>query len=535
MTGARHYPRYRAPQEDRQILCVPSWSSLQQIVHDVRHAEPSTTVEILGRPLRELAREARRELIEQAQQYTNAYADSTVKVDAARPLIVTGHQPDFVHPGVWLKNFAAAQLAQSVGGAAISLVIDNDLSRTPSIRVPTGTVDQPRAVDIAYDQPQPDMPYEERTIVDRSLWNSFGQRVTESLAALVPEPLLADWWPEVLAISDQTQQLGMAIAMARHRLEMSWGSKGFEVPQSKICETTSFRRFAVHLLSSGARLRSAYNDALADYRHEHRLRSPAQPLPDLAEIEGWTETPFWVWTQENSTRRALFVKSDSNRLLLTDRLHWEGTLPFDSDNPESAIHRFEEWQQQGVKLRTRALMTTLYARLLLADVFIHGIGGAKYDQVTDGLCERFFGILPPAFVTISGTLRLPIEHATVAPNQVNELRRTLRDLRFHPEVHLQDCPIDAADQQQVELWIKQKNDWVRTAKSSSNAAERHAQIVAANEALQAWIRPRREKLELELSTTIAQTRTNRLLESREYPFCLFPRDLLRNFLLDFSR
>ena len=30
-------------------------------------------------------------------------------------------------------------------------------------------------------------------------------------------------------------------------------------------------------------------------------------------------------------------------------------------------------------------MTTMFARLLLGDTFLHGIGGAKYDQVTDSM------------------------------------------------------------------------------------------------------------------------------------------------------
>ena len=45
--------------------------------------------------------------------------------------------------------------------------------------------------------------------------------------------------------------------------------------------------------------------------------------------------------------------------------------------------RLAELSSRGIKLRTRALTTTLFARLVLSDMFLHGIGGAKYDQVTD--------------------------------------------------------------------------------------------------------------------------------------------------------
>ena len=39
-------------------------------------------------------------------------------------------------------------------------------------------------------------------------------------------------------------------------------------------------------------------------------------------------------------------------------------------------------QTRGIKLRSRALTTTMFVRLFLADAFLHGIGGAKYDEVT---------------------------------------------------------------------------------------------------------------------------------------------------------
>ena len=50
---------------------------------------------------------------------------------------------------------------------------------------------------------------------------------------------------------------------------------------------------------------------------------------------------------------------------------------------------------QGIKLRSRALVTTLFARLLLSDLFMHGIG-AKYDELTDVLVEPSLGSSPHA-------------------------------------------------------------------------------------------------------------------------------------------
>ncbi len=50
----------------------------------------------------------------------------------------------------------------------------------------------------------------------------------------------------------------------------------------------------------------------------------------------------------------------------------------------------------------------MFARLVLSDVFIHGIGGAKYDQLTDAIVRRFFGVEPPGYLVATATLKLPL-------------------------------------------------------------------------------------------------------------------------------
>ena len=61
------------------------------------------------------------------------------------------------------------------------------------------------------------------------------------------------------------------------------------------------------------------------------------------------------------------------------------------------------------------MTTTLFARLLLADMFIHGLGGGKYDELTDSLMRDFYGIEPPSFLVLTGTLRLPFQKTFWSP------------------------------------------------------------------------------------------------------------------------
>ncbi len=535
MTSTNRYLRYRAPAEDGQVLCVPPWKSVEPLVANNRAEHANRSIEIAGRSLSELATEARRELLTKAERYTRGYADVGGSSSVDRPMILTGHQPELVHPGVWLKNFAAARLAAQIGGVSINLLVDSDLCRTTSIRIPTGDSQDPRVESIAYDQTIAEQPYEERPIVDRATWNSFGSRAAEVIKPLVNQPLVAPWWAKHACRSNRPEVIGQALAQARHRLELDWGSESLELPQSEVCKTAAFRRFAAHLLAEADSFRAAYNQSLHSYRQVHQIRNHAQPVLDLTENDGWIETPFWTWSTDQPVRRALFAQPRREEIALTDREGWQESLPYTAGrDAEDGIEQLREWESRGRKIRTRALATTMFARLLLSDLFIHGIGGAKYDQVTDGISERFFGFAPPAYLAMSATLRLPIDHDRVLPGDLPRLHRELRSIRYHPETLCEGTSLAGEDHRTMQSLIAQKQTWVRTPKTHANAAERHRQIVAANEGLQRWLVPRRESLLEKIALFEHQSRANELLESREYPFCLFPQDNLRDFLLDFS-
>src|SRR5205807_9175637 len=194
------------------------------------------------------------------------------------------------------------------------------------------------------------------------------------------------------------------------------------LPFSRVCQAEPFARFAAHLLAHLPRLWEVYNDSLAEYRRNNHLRSASHPVPNLAAIDGWLEAPFWIWRRDDPRRRAVFAQQSGDELRLSDRAGFELRLPLSADGDAgAAAEMLHALHGRGIKLRTRALTTTLWARLALGDLFIHGLGGAKYDQLTDALIERFFGLTPPAFLTVSGTLYLPVERPEVSESDVRRL------------------------------------------------------------------------------------------------------------------
>lgn len=499
------YKRYRAPSQDGAALFDPNWEKLPALLECNRREVGKLRYDFDGCSLAELRNAARGDLIPD---------------DAEKPLVLSGHQPELFHPGVWIKNFALGRLAQRVQGVGANLVIDSDLCRAPSIKVPTGAADSPRVEVIPFDAAQAPLPFEERGVVDTKLLGSFPTRVSAALEGRIEEPLIHELWPLVLEAVERTGNLGLAIAEGRHRIESQWGNHTREVPMSRVCDSRPFRVFAWRLLSQLDRFHAAYNQALAEYRQDHRLRTPAQPLPDLHAHNGWLEAPFWVWTAERPVRRPLFARRESNRLLLSDQQGNTWTL--DAGSPVDSLEELR--REHGVKVRSRALITTLYSRLLLADLFLHGIGGAKYDQVTDRIAELFFGFRPPPHATLTATLRLPIGHEPVDPEAARRIAAELRAMEFHPERLLGSVP-------GAQEAIAEKRRWIETEKTPTQAAERHRAIVGANAAMRPMVVPLRQALLAKQEKLSQQLRAAAVLESREYAYCLFPGEWLRARLL----
>ena len=285
MTPSGRYPQYRAPTGDGQTLCAPPWNETSELLSSNRAQLEARSGELHGRSFLELAQAARAAVLTAAVAYTRSYADVEVAADSDRPLILTGHQPGFVHPGVWLKNFAAARLAKDAGGVAISLVIDSDLCRSTSIGVPTGGVEHPRGEQVAYDQMTAQVPYEERRIADLSTWQSFGSRTSKTIAPLVSDPLIHQWWPEAVGGGQAQGMLAPAMSQTRHQLELAWHAGSLEIPHAPAAVPETSARSP-----SRANLRySSASTALMGVARDNRMRSGGSRVPDrqLRQVHGF--------------------------------------------------------------------------------------------------------------------------------------------------------------------------------------------------------------------------------------------------------
>jgi hypothetical protein len=528
--------RLRAPSNDGALLAVPPLDEVA--THFTRAAKSLAgwNHDFQGRQAGFLRSLVHREVIAAACDFLRRHELDVPEIgpcsgdQVITPLVITGHQPELFHPGVWVKNFATASLAKAHGGLGLNLIVDNDLPKSASIRVPKVGKDRVQTVRVEFDQWKGEMPYEDLAVHDEALFASFGDRVRQVLGGVIADPIIEDFWPRAVRQVNRELTLGLRVAVARRELESNWGVSNLEIPLSQVCQTEGFFWFASHLLAQLPRFQQIHNAALAEYRAVYGIRSKNHPVSALGVQGEWREAPFWVWRQGQPRRRPLLVQQGSRTMLL--RIAGEDDplieLPLAPDREACcAVERLHDLAARSIRLRTRALTTTMFCRYLLGDLFIHGIGGAKYDELGDSIARRFFGVEPPEFLTMSMSAWLGLPDHSASSSELASVERALRDLVYNPDRHLIE-PVAP----EIRNLIKDKREAI--ARESGARIERIARfraIRAINEGLQSLVQEQRHSLQARKSQVLADLEWNRLAHGREYAFVLHSAQRLHRLMM----
>jgi hypothetical protein len=376
--------RLRVLREDRTLFLRPAFSDVLDHARRNHDVLATSNIPVQGRTLSLLREWTKRDACAAARQYTAALLGESIDDSGTERLFVAGHQPTLFHPGVWAKNFAIAEMAARSGGTALNLIVDNDVLAATRIRVPAHNSSHPTIETVPFDEPRATGPWEEAAVVNRDLFASFGNRIVEKMSSWKVVPLVADIWPGAVRQIETSPLLRDSLTAARIRQERRWGAANLELPISRLCELDPFLWFASHVMAQLPRFRDIYNQVLREYRRVNRIRSSTHPVPELKSGDGWLEAPFWVWRAGDRKRSRLMVQRNGHELRLSDGKDIFATLPLPEDGDACcAVEVLRTLPERGIRLRTRALTTTLFARLFLADLFVHGIGGSKYDEMTD--------------------------------------------------------------------------------------------------------------------------------------------------------
>ena len=386
VTAAR-YANWKAPAQDGQVVLWPHADDLlRETVQNARQLACADTVLIQGIPVSKLRQNIRRWL---------------GHTDNDQPLIATGHQTELHHPGVWVKNAVINAIGARVGGAAYHFAVDTD---------------QPKHLNVRW--PGSSMPITDDPSVTTAEWSGLVapptpahlQEIQHNLDAAQAhwnfEPMLGSVLASLRRSSLETTNLSAAITNAQHELDWSVGLKHHAMLVSPMLASQTYLVFVHHVLARAAAFAADYNSALDDYRKEAGITSNMRPMPDLHVTETAVEVPFWLDDLAKGTRTRAEVQRTGDAWVLAANGS-EFVLHSDSDGEKVAAALHEWLLKQQLRISPRALTLTTFLRLLVVDQFVHGIGGGRYDQVTDRLLASHFGIEPPRFAVATATLFFP--------------------------------------------------------------------------------------------------------------------------------
>ncbi len=493
---------FRAPSEDGAVLCLPGFQELPGLVHKNQLALAG-----ISQPWAEMRAMARAELL------TILGLDPGL---LASPWVASGHQPELCHPGVWAKYFATRGLADAVGGFAFNLVADADLCRQMWLPFPEiGIKGYLAKAGLKLGFGFGGGPWEGVETIGEGLdWNPVWRSLSGGLGIeAVGRDLLstANRAPE----NTSTISLGQFNTNLRQKGQRVFGLDLPDVFQSVLSQTRSFYCFVSGVLRDIDRFAYLHNEALRSHRVKNGITNPGQPMADLKMEGGWNEAPFWLVAKTGVSRRPLWL-TRRREILIIGGEPGEELLVLD---PKDFGSWRDQFLERGMGVRPRALTNTLFIRWFLCDMFVHGLGGAIYDNVTDQVGRAWIGVDPPGYALVTATLRLALPR--VDQEEEKQLREEMRRVWWNPDRLTGETGIG---RDLLGEWIN-----VRGATELGRSQKR----LKARQLLwkiHARASGRYGELDKRIRGAVMARASNRLAMNREWPWILYPDHSLRELL-----
>jgi len=295
-----------------------------------------------------------------------------------RPIVMTGHQPAFWHPGILSKYFAAESSARRIIGSTAWLVVDHDANAWNELSVPirsggTGSdsvrlarrtwryAPRPRGDTPAASCPSFDpVPFDGREDAALDCVRDGLEKVEAALRSRRDE-------------RDAARQVSLAVGdylvrPSGHGTPLLSASP--IVFSTDVAGTDFFLEIVERFRRDPRRAAEAYNRAVA--------RFPKARVQPLMSDGAGIEAPLWR-LRPGEARQRVFADD------------------LGDSNTESG------------RLAPRALLLTAVMRLAGCDLFIHGRGGALYDLITEAWIGDWLGESLAPTVAVTADVLLPFD------------------------------------------------------------------------------------------------------------------------------
>lgn len=353
-----------------ESICIPPPVEWTRLVERNKKALASG-----GHPLASLRARFRSELYEAAVAFERQVAavaksagiqwQTPPSFDLNLGVVMTGHQPVIYHCGLAEKTKLLAATVGSQKLLGFNIIIDTDAGDAGEIVFPTQT-----GILETLSISQGGELLANQALQGEAAITSAFERIAGELTALA-QPAASKRVQEAadLYIRLAGTQAVLANSLARRLWE---GPQSYlEVPLSAVVTLPTTRAFIAALVADGVQFHHQYNRALETHRANHKIKNVANPFPNLKSDGERYELPLWRLSGLQSSRLPYF------------------SSPQDSDYSTNDL------------LSPRGALITTMLRFLGADLFIHGLGGATYEPVTDLLLSEYFAVPGTEYVTAS--------------------------------------------------------------------------------------------------------------------------------------
>jgi hypothetical protein len=452
-------------------------------------------------------------------------ADLAEGVPETQPVLLTGHQPVIFHPGLVYKYQLTQAKAAASGCLAAAIVIDTDEGDAGAFPVP-------QTVSAAVSGAIPGR-FEARTetlSAGSGLYTSCRlalRAAREAVAGRVQHALESAGCPEAASAFSRAAsmycrlpELPMWSANTLVRRMSGIGSRMAELPLTSVCALPEVLRFFANLVSRAQEFHAVYNQVLNVYRLQQGIRNEANPFPNLRSSGAAIELPFWLLEPAAGRRSVVWLHLGGQRVMLGTE-----SQPMTELSPGCEAEALLMLRFQGQLLVPRGALITATLRLLFGDLFIHGLGGGRYDPATDQLIREWWQEEPPPFAVASASSCLfPCERDEV--RRLQDFRSQFRDLQFNPGRYLDQPYFSLSGVEELRQMLADKQSAVDELQRSRSAGVSGRETGRRIQQLSDAIRSRVTALlepQLRAAEELSEE-TIRTVESRTWPWFYFDTD-----------
>jgi len=415
------------------------------------------------------------------------------------------------------------------------LVLDHDVCDT-SMVLPVKNYNESLSfenIEIEPEDTNKDIPLEFRAVPNRENITAFLNKVINESS----NQICRDVWLDYSLYKNITSLRNVADLMTYLQAAVSYalGLNILYLPVSEMCSTNAFHSFVLSVICDAEEFAHYYNRGinLLCNNNGSNIRNNIKFL-EIDDESNIVELPFWLVSQ-NGQRSSLWATKKSMYIEIGIKNKVLGNIDSSSwDNEIAQLYKLLE--ENNYRIRPKAITLTLFARLFLADIFIHGIGAKSYEPVTDYILENYCRMRLLKYSIATSTMTISSKNeVNVLQDHVSFLKSQKRELKFKPENFINESILNTEPVASLVQMKKQKitlcQDDCISDEERKSAWHSISQI---NMVLSSYAQDTLEELETLIMNSENEIASNKVFAYRGFFFGLFPDHELQKLSDSFS-